>query len=303
MAMIILENGNDALRDYPLYRGGIKIGRGEENTIVLTQPEVSGYHARIDRREAEYILTDLQSTNGTLVNGRKVFSHRLSHGDKISIGKNTLLFISTEKANNGRQAPKIPLDRTVIVGGSSKRQKTTRTQVATFREYNIPKVKTSNNTGLFLIATCAVAAILVTIGVPTLKDGMLSLKGALMSSEQKLRHAEKRERSSEHDSYNYSGITSSMLNKSDGEYLSQKDIGASMPPVTDDHNVQNNDDYYSDIEAIAWSSDSSKSFVVARGEEFRIGESFEVATITDIGRDYVVLQSTRGKSIFRLSLH
>ena len=284
-------------------RGGITIGRGEENSIVLSHPEVSGYHARIDRRETEYILTDLQSTNGTLVNGRKVFSHRLSHGDRISIGKNRLLFIGTEKRKVERGAAEIPLNSTVIVGVGSKHQETAGAQVATIRQSNIPKVKTSNSPRRLLIATCAAVAILVTIGVPALKDEMLSLKKVLMWSEQNLRHAEKREPTSEHDSYDYSAVSSSMLKKSDGEYPSSKDIGAVMRPVTDNHKVRNNDDYHSDIEAIAWSSDSSKSFVVARGVEFRIGDSFEGATIAEIGRDYVVLQSTRGKSIFHLTLH
>jgi len=162
MARIILEHEGLVLRDYPLHKGGITIGRGENNAVVLGYPEVSGFHARIDRRGPEYILTDLQSTNGTSVNGRRVFSHRLSHGDRISIGKNSLLFIGTEKAKIEARETKIPLDRTVIIGGVSKHRRTTGTQIATLKDHEIPKVTSSNHPARLLMIVFALTGILVT---------------------------------------------------------------------------------------------------------------------------------------------
>jgi hypothetical protein len=274
MARIILEHEGHVLRDYPLHKGGITIGRGKNNAVVLGYPEVSGFHARIDRSGPEYILTDLQSTNGTSVNGRRVFSHRLSHGDRISIGKNSLLFIGTEKAKIEARETKIPLDRTVIIGGASKHRRTTGTQIATLKDHEIPKVRSSNHPARLLMIVFALTGILVTIGVS--------------KSVQK--------------GNNFSAVTSSMGKKGEGQSSSQKDIPAVRLSSMANDTVPANDDRRFDIEAIVWSSDARKSFAIINGAEFRIGESFEGATITEIGRDYIVLQSPRGDSIVRLSL-
>jgi len=53
---------------------------------------VSGNHARIDSVATTFILTDLQSTNGTFVNDQLISSHTLGHNDKITIGKHELVF-------------------------------------------------------------------------------------------------------------------------------------------------------------------------------------------------------------------
>jgi len=54
------------------------------------------------------------------------------------------------------------------------------------------------------------------------------------------------------------------------------------------------------IEAIVWSSDAKKSFVLINGVEFRAGDSIEGKTIARIERDHVVIQSQEGESIVRL---
>jgi pSer/pThr/pTyr-binding forkhead associated (FHA) protein len=115
MARLILEYNNEVLKDYPFRRGSITIGRHKDNAIVLDNPEVSGYHARIDRKGPEFILTDLQSTNGTFVNREHVVSTRLTHGDKITIGDYTLLFVGTEKAKIEVEHEHVPLNQTVIL--------------------------------------------------------------------------------------------------------------------------------------------------------------------------------------------
>ncbi len=123
MARLLWEHEGQVIKDYPFPRGSVTIGRREENTIVFTNPEVSSSHARIDKVGTDFILTDLQSTNGTYVNTLKVFSHRLSHGDRISIGKNILLFIGTEKAKVDAERANIPLNQTVIIGGAKHRKR------------------------------------------------------------------------------------------------------------------------------------------------------------------------------------
>ncbi len=70
------------------------LGRSGDASVVLEDPEVSRNHARISKSQVgAYLLEDLGSKNGTLVNGLPVKSHLLSFGDKIQVGPNvTLLF-------------------------------------------------------------------------------------------------------------------------------------------------------------------------------------------------------------------
>lgn len=65
---------------------GSHIGRQEGNELRLSDPKVSRRHARIERRAAGWTLVDLQSTNGTAVNGERSDAHRLEVGDAIEIG-------------------------------------------------------------------------------------------------------------------------------------------------------------------------------------------------------------------------
>ena len=74
----------------------ITIGRKESNDITIDNLAVSGIHARIDSVSATFILTDLQSTNGTFVNEQLVSTHTLRNQDIIIIGKHQLIFDSTD---------------------------------------------------------------------------------------------------------------------------------------------------------------------------------------------------------------
>jgi pSer/pThr/pTyr-binding forkhead associated (FHA) protein len=71
---------------------GVKIGRLPNNQVVIDNPAVSSYHARVIRDGLLCILEDLQSTNGTFVNEKAVTRHQLRSGDVVLIGKHTLLF-------------------------------------------------------------------------------------------------------------------------------------------------------------------------------------------------------------------
>ena len=72
MARIILMFNKQVVKEYPLLKESVTIGRNEDNVITVDNLAVSGYHARIDPAGNDYILTDLQSTNGTFVNDKKI---------------------------------------------------------------------------------------------------------------------------------------------------------------------------------------------------------------------------------------
>jgi hypothetical protein len=73
----------------------LTIGRLPECTITLGDPNVSRRHAEIRPSGAGYRLIDLGSTNGTLVNGRRVHEHQLSDGDTITCGGTTMSFVES----------------------------------------------------------------------------------------------------------------------------------------------------------------------------------------------------------------
>lgn len=74
----------------------VLIGRDPQNDVVLDDRRVSRKHAEIRLRLGRYTLYDLQSTNGTYVNGRRVAEKVLDDGDKISVGGLELVFRAAE---------------------------------------------------------------------------------------------------------------------------------------------------------------------------------------------------------------
>src|SRR6516225_7124780 len=87
-------------RDLPV---PFTIGREEGNLLRLNDERVSRYHAKVQQDGGDLILTDLESTNGTRVNGHVVQIRRLRFGDQVALGRSVLLFGSDEQIE-GRRA-------------------------------------------------------------------------------------------------------------------------------------------------------------------------------------------------------
>jgi len=132
MAKLILTYNKQVIKEYPFSKDSITMGRQVDNTIVIDNLAVSGYHAKIDKLGGGYILTDLQSTNGTFVDDQKVVSRKLSHGDNIVIGKHVILFVATEKEKiegEGKNK-KLPLDKTMLLDTAKQRELLAKQKVA-----------------------------------------------------------------------------------------------------------------------------------------------------------------------------
>jgi pSer/pThr/pTyr-binding forkhead associated (FHA) protein len=80
-------------RIFPLDQETIAVGRDLENNLVLNESGVSRNHARIAAENGHYYLRDLNSTNGTTVNGLPVERKRLQSGDIVSFGEVTTLYV------------------------------------------------------------------------------------------------------------------------------------------------------------------------------------------------------------------
>lgn len=96
MSLLILERGQGAGKRIPLAKLPVRIGRDTGNDIVLDDDEVSRFHFRLKQRGRLFILEDLESKNGTYINGDKVLNSILQNGDKILVGSTELLFVTSE---------------------------------------------------------------------------------------------------------------------------------------------------------------------------------------------------------------
>ncbi len=85
---LILENSTHSLEG----PGPWNIGRSEENDIVIADPNVSRRHARLSRSENGFIVEDLGSTNGTLLDGAPIDRERIESGDELTFGGITARF-------------------------------------------------------------------------------------------------------------------------------------------------------------------------------------------------------------------
>jgi Protein of unknown function (DUF3662)/FHA domain len=91
-ASLILVQGGQPIRTWPLATAEISIGRAEQSDIPLADPGVSRSHARVVREGDDFIVEDLRSTNGTEVNGQPIRRRRLANGDMLKLASSTLQF-------------------------------------------------------------------------------------------------------------------------------------------------------------------------------------------------------------------
>jgi hypothetical protein len=85
---VLVVNG----KRHDLDANAVVIGRSREADIRVDDGNVSRRHAEIRLESGAYWIVDLKSTNGVEVNGRRVERHRLSHGDRIVVGRTDLVF-------------------------------------------------------------------------------------------------------------------------------------------------------------------------------------------------------------------
>jgi hypothetical protein len=86
--LVLIHDDKRTVIDGPV----LQIGRAPGCDIVLDDRNVSRRHAEIRRRGPVVVLVDLDSTNGTIVNGRRVREHPLADGDRITLGNSRLTF-------------------------------------------------------------------------------------------------------------------------------------------------------------------------------------------------------------------
>jgi pSer/pThr/pTyr-binding forkhead associated (FHA) protein len=108
---LVLTLNQSVLGEFSLDKERLLIGRKPENDIQVDNLAVSGQHAAIITILNDSFLEDLDSTNGTFVNGKLVKKHALKHGDVITIGKHELKYVNDEATTDDQDFEKTMIIR------------------------------------------------------------------------------------------------------------------------------------------------------------------------------------------------
>jgi len=92
LGWLVMTKGPQAGREFRLNLDETTLGRAAENDILLDDPTVSRYHAKVRREEEDFYLYDMAATNPTLVNGQAITRHLLQEGDQVEIGEMVFVF-------------------------------------------------------------------------------------------------------------------------------------------------------------------------------------------------------------------
>ncbi len=84
--VVLLVSLNGRTQSHTITKDQTTIGRHEQNDVQIPNPIVTGYHAVLKKESDGYLLEDLGSTQGTFVNGERVFKKKLQKGDRILLG-------------------------------------------------------------------------------------------------------------------------------------------------------------------------------------------------------------------------
>jgi hypothetical protein len=100
MPKLVLKFQNAILKEVSVGPKEVSIGRSPDNGLVIDNPAVSNYHARVFNEEGRLMLEDFGSLNGTFVNGQRVKMVTLKPGDSVMVGKHTIV-VSESKDLDG----------------------------------------------------------------------------------------------------------------------------------------------------------------------------------------------------------
>ena len=111
MARLVLHLDGQVLAEYNMSKERYTVGRLPDNDIRIDNAAVSGHHALVINILNDSFLEDLNSTNGTYVNGKIIKKHALQHGDVITVGHHALRFVESES-----DEPADEFEKTMVIG-------------------------------------------------------------------------------------------------------------------------------------------------------------------------------------------
>ncbi len=111
MARLILSLDGQVLAEYNMTKERYTIGRLPDNDVRIDNAAVSGHHGLIINILNDSFLEDLNSTNGTYVNGKLIKKHALTHGDVITVGHHHLRFVDSQVESSEQDE----FERTLVI--------------------------------------------------------------------------------------------------------------------------------------------------------------------------------------------
>src|ERR1700716_4101586 len=100
MARLVLSLDSQVMAEYNMNKERYTVGRLPDNDIRIDNAAVSGHHSLIINILNDSFLEDLNSTNGTYVNGKLIKKHALQHGDVVTVGHHQLRFVEDDEAQD-----------------------------------------------------------------------------------------------------------------------------------------------------------------------------------------------------------
>ena len=122
MLRIILKFNDSVLKVIDSDKTEITLGRNLKNDIQIDNLAVSNFHARIEHHLGHYFIEDLNSTNGTYVNDKKISKWGLQDGDIASIGKHSLVFMLEGGQVAGEGIRELDMDQTMVLDTEKQRE-------------------------------------------------------------------------------------------------------------------------------------------------------------------------------------
>ena len=114
MPKLLLKFNAAVIKEIPFDKDSLAIGRKPDNDVVIDNPAVSGHHCRISKQGGTYFIEDLESTNGTFVNEKRIKKSGLHHNDVVGVAKHAVVFL--EEAPAPQPAPTEPsADATTMI--------------------------------------------------------------------------------------------------------------------------------------------------------------------------------------------
>jgi pSer/pThr/pTyr-binding forkhead associated (FHA) protein len=119
MARLILSLDGQTLAEYNMTKERYTVGRLPDNDIRIDNAAVSGHHSLLINILNDSFLEDLNSTNGTYVNGKLIKKHALQHGDVITVGHHQLRYVDDQ----AQQEPEDEFEKTMVIQPSGQMEK------------------------------------------------------------------------------------------------------------------------------------------------------------------------------------
>ena len=115
MPKLLLKFNAAVIKEIPLDKDAVTVGRKADNDICIDNPAISGHHCRVSKEGGGWFIEDLESTNGTFVNEKRIKKSGLHHNDVVTIAKHALVLINEAEAAAEAGEPAPSADATMVI--------------------------------------------------------------------------------------------------------------------------------------------------------------------------------------------